>query len=482
MPKPIGLLVSILFSLALATPGTALDLGRRGLLGITAVPVPTSAGLNGPGVLAERVVAGSAAEQAGVVAGDVVLSVDGAPLAEVDDFLRAVRAHRAGDNVTVELRRAGRPVTLIIMLGTVPFETANGVDFVYDAVATPTGLRRTIMTKPQALEVGRLPAVLLIGGIGTYSVDYSFDSDHDVAEPYRRLLAGLTRRGFITLRVEKSGVGDSEGPPAKEVDLEAELAGYVAGLRMLKQRAEVDPDRIFILGHSIGSVKGPMAAAREPVRGIVVMQGVGTTWLEYELVNARRQLELEGLLPAAVADRMAIKEWALHRLLIEGQPRAALLAERPAAKEAIKYPASDAYLRQVAALNLPALWAQLDLPVLVVYGSSDFITSEADSRAIVESVNRTHPGRGELRIMARMDHYLTDAAVEFQSSPTLGSGAGSTSSLPGCDRTGRRRLVGSPSWPWQGLRPKVGAEAVTADPTRRLSDTSLRTSASGLTG
>jgi S1-C subfamily serine protease len=91
MPKPLGLLGSILIWLALATPGAALDLGRRALLGITAVPVPTSAGLNGPGVLAGHVVAGSAAEQAGVIAGDVVVSVDGAPLAEVDEFLRAVR-------------------------------------------------------------------------------------------------------------------------------------------------------------------------------------------------------------------------------------------------------------------------------------------------------------------------------------------------------------------------------------------------------
>jgi alpha-beta hydrolase superfamily lysophospholipase len=56
---------------------------------------------------------------------------------------------------------------------------------------------------------------------------------------------------------------------------------------------------------------------------------------------------------------------------------------------------------------MPALWAQLDLPVLVVYGSSDFITSEADSRPIVEDVNLTHADRGELRIIERMDHYLT---------------------------------------------------------------------------
>ncbi|WP_338831813.1 PDZ domain-containing protein [Bradyrhizobium sp. 27S5] len=411
----IGLLCSILLLVILATPGSALDLGRRGLLGITATPLPAGTGSIGPGVLAARVIAGSPAAQAGVVSGDVVVSVDGTPLAAVDDFLREVRVHRAGDTIRVELRRAGQPLTLAITLGAVPFETASGVDFTYDAVTTPTGLRRTIMTTPQAPAAGRRPAVLLIGGIGSYSVDYSFDPDHDVAEPYRRLLTALTRRGFVTLRVEKSGVGDSEGPPAKEVDLEGELAGYVAGLRMLKQRPEVDPERVFILGHSIGSVEAPMAAARDPVRGIVVMQGVGTTWFEYELVNVRRQLQLEGLAPAAVADRMALKEWAMHRLLIEGQPRAALLAERPAAAAMIKYPASDAYLRQVAALNLPALWAPLDLPVLVVYGNADFITGEADSRAILQNVNSVHPGRGELRIIDHMDHYLTDAADQATS-------------------------------------------------------------------
>ena len=72
MRKHLWLLGSILLSLALATPGAALDLGRRALLGITAGPVPTGADSIGPGVLAERVIAGSAAAEAGVVAGDVV--------------------------------------------------------------------------------------------------------------------------------------------------------------------------------------------------------------------------------------------------------------------------------------------------------------------------------------------------------------------------------------------------------------------------
>ncbi|WP_458194254.1 PDZ domain-containing protein [Bradyrhizobium sp. UFLA05-153] len=94
--------------MALGAPASGLDLGRRALLGITASPLRAGVDSIGPGVLAERVIAGSSAAQAGVVSGDVVVSVDGKPLGAVDDFLRAVGVHRAGDTVPVELRRAGQ--------------------------------------------------------------------------------------------------------------------------------------------------------------------------------------------------------------------------------------------------------------------------------------------------------------------------------------------------------------------------------------
>jgi hypothetical protein len=132
-------------------------------------------------------------------------------------------------------------------------------------------------------------------------------------------------------------------------------------------------------------------------------------------VNVRRQLTLSGLPPVEIADRLRLKEWAMHRLLIERQPRAALLAERPEAAKMIDYPASDNYMRQVAAQNLAGLWAPLDLPVLAIYGSADFVTSEDDNRAIVDAVNRAHPGRGEFALVGQMDHWLTQADTEAES-------------------------------------------------------------------
>jgi len=52
-----------------------------------------------------------------------------------------------------------------------PLETNPDFDVIYDAVSTDTGLRRVIVTVPHTGPEGTHPALLLIGGIGNYSID-----------------------------------------------------------------------------------------------------------------------------------------------------------------------------------------------------------------------------------------------------------------------------------------------------------------------
>jgi pimeloyl-ACP methyl ester carboxylesterase len=409
-----------LLTLVFVSPTLALDLARRPLLGITAENLSrTDRDSNhlvaDQGVLVQQIVPGSAAERAGIKAGDILLSIGAARVGSVAAFLKTMRLHHVGEAVTVTVLRVGERHEFVATLAGLPLEADPDFGVIYDAVPTDTGLRRVIVTVPRTDPERAHPALLLIGGIGNFSIDTQWNRSWNPGEPYRRLLAALTRRGFVTMRVEKSGVGDSEGSPAPTVDMETELTGYIAGLKSLKTWPGVDPARVFIVGHSIGSILGPLAAAVVPVRGIVVLEGVGTTWFEYELINVRRQLTLSGLPPVEIADQLRLKEWAMHRLLIERQPRAALLAERPEAAKMIDYPASDEYMRQVAAQNLPGLWSRLDLPVLVIHGSADFVTSEDDNRAIVDAVNRTHPGRGEFASVGQMDHWLNQVETEAES-------------------------------------------------------------------
>ncbi|MGM0929914.1 MAG: S1C family serine protease [Actinomycetota bacterium] len=59
------------------------------------------------GVVALSVTEGGPADEAGIRAGDVVLSVDGEALATAEDLLSVLRKHDPGDEVTVEVRRGG---------------------------------------------------------------------------------------------------------------------------------------------------------------------------------------------------------------------------------------------------------------------------------------------------------------------------------------------------------------------------------------
>ena len=82
-------------------------------IGGQAVELPNVA--EGAGVLISEVVRGSAAEHAGLMIGDVLLAVDGAPARSGDDLLRALTSRRVGEPRRLAFLRGGhrREVTAV---------------------------------------------------------------------------------------------------------------------------------------------------------------------------------------------------------------------------------------------------------------------------------------------------------------------------------------------------------------------------------
>lgn len=352
----------------------------------------------GEGVLVERVVAGSSAEKAGAQKGDIITRIEGAPIRSSADVIAVVRANRAGKTIRLSAIRNGQKLDFEVPLIGLPLEASPDFATSYEAVSAGGSLRRTIVTKPPGS--ARRPAVLFVGGIGCYSMDYPLDEK----APYRQLLSALTRQGFVTMRVEKSGMGDSEGAPCGQTDLRAEVAGYVEGLKALKAKSYVDAEKVFVVGHSIGGIVGPLVADEVPVRGVVAMATVGKTWFEYELINRRRQLKLAGVEPAKIGLQMQLKQWCMNQLLIERLPRAQILEKRPTCAEEIQIPSSDAYLQQIAAIDFASLWARLKAETLLVYGSADFLTSADEHREILNVIDSVRPGSASYVEIPDMDH------------------------------------------------------------------------------
>lgn len=258
------------------------------------------------------------------------------------------------------------------------------------------------LTKPKA--PGRYPAVLVISGLGCYPVPPP-DSD----DPFNQLRYGLSRRGFVTMWVEKNGEGTSQGPAcdSPQSDLQFAASRSVAGLTALATYDFVDNKNIFIFAHSIGPLEGVLVAAKFPVRGFIASETIGRSWTEYQLENARRQMLLLGRPYDVVEKFVRTAERCQYRLLIEKQPPEQIVKDDPQCKDSVNtFGVSASYLQQIADLDLAAEWKKIDVPVLVTWGTSDALTSAEESHYLTDMINSFHPGRATYQEFNGMGHGL----------------------------------------------------------------------------
>jgi photosystem II stability/assembly factor-like uncharacterized protein/dienelactone hydrolase len=223
--------------------------------------------------------------------------------------------------------------------------------------------------------------------------------------------------GFVTMRVDKPGVGDSEGPPCSEIDLQTELAGYTAALKQLAAMPGVDPSRIYVFGHSMGGVLAPYMAKEVPVRGTIVYGTIVRTWFEYQLENVRRQAALQpGVTEAEVTDAVLAEAKSSSMILVEKKTLGDVWARWPELKQPTQGLMLDenhmstrsmAFFHQLQDLNLARAWAESTGAVLAVYGEFDWVTSETDHRTIADIVNARTKGAGTVLIRPGADHAFT---------------------------------------------------------------------------
>src|SRR5262249_9803942 len=115
---------------------------------------------------------------------------------------------------------------------------------------------RTITSRP-AGAAGRLPVIVFVPWLSCDSVE----SPRGPTDGWSRMLhavAGGVDAVFV--RVDKPGVGDSEGDCGK-TDLEDDLAAYRAAIRAALARGDIDESKLVLFGGSFGGAFSPLLAA-----------------------------------------------------------------------------------------------------------------------------------------------------------------------------------------------------------------------------
>ena len=349
-----------------------------------------------------KVIPGGSAQKAGLKANDVLISIEGTNIENTTHFLALLKKYHGGDKVKIAYYRDAKRSSVTVLLSPRPMEASDAYDIVYSSVTSGSNQLRTIITKPK--DGGIHPAVLLISGVGCYSID---NPSIPEIRSIKMWSDSLTRNGFVTMRVEKTGMGDSKGMPCNESDFTTETQVFLAGLKQLKSLPYVDKNDVFIAGFSIGGVIAPLLAEKEPVKGIIVYGTAGKNWLEYELDNSLHQQLLMADKPADSLNLYMRAEYIrLYGLFVEKKTPEQIMKEHPeSAVSFYPYPMRIEYFQQVADVNIVGLWMNTKAKILALHGSSDFVSSAAEHKLIAETVNHYNPGNATYMEIANSDHW-----------------------------------------------------------------------------
>jgi uncharacterized protein len=264
---------------------------------------------------------------------------------------------------------------------------------------------RGTLTVPD-MDIDHLPAVLIINGSGSADRDGNIQKPHIEANTYKDLAHFISALGFITLRYDKRGTGESEGNPLR-TGMQDLVRDVICNIGYLKNHSRIDPGRIILLGHSEGCILATIAHTTSPVAGLILLGGAGTNLREpIAYQNARTAEEIKKL--------SGLKGFIFRRIMNKNK------IEKQQEDLYTKVMASTGDKMRFKFQKLPAKWLRehfqygredilnilkgFEVPVLAITGDKDVQVDPGDIMRLTSLDKENIQGT----VIKNMDHMLKE--------------------------------------------------------------------------
>ncbi|NDJ61293.1 MAG: alpha/beta hydrolase [Chloroflexi bacterium] len=243
---------------------------------------------------------------------------------------------------------------------------------------------------------GPFPAVAVVSGSGPSLRTGSLLplADFNV---YTTLADHLSSSGIVVLRYDDRGVGESEGDLATATldDLAQDASGAVDYLR---SRAEVDPARVGLIGHSEGGIIIPQVAANNAATTFLIALAGPAVDMTQVIAEQNRMLFSGMGLDAETVDAIAAQFPLIQAAIIAGDDDA--IRAEIARLQTLQTGAEpsdtliNAGVAQFRALDtlgywtydVAGYWQQVGVPALAIFGGRDTQVSAPQSAPALQEL------------------------------------------------------------------------------------------------
>ena len=209
----------------------------------------------------------------------------------------------------------------------------------------------------------KVPAAVFVHGSGASNMDEKIFS----LTPFRDLAEGLAERGVASLRYDKRTFVHGRKMRNQVVTVKEEtVEDAVLAADLLRKDPRIDPDRVFIIGHSMGAMLAPRIDAEGGrFRGLILMAG---TPLRMEEVMVR-QFRQAGESKGALAKAIVRLEENVYMKKLDGLYA---LSEEEAKRKKFAGSTTLWYFKEMGQKTAADYLLETDKPVLILQGGKDF--------------------------------------------------------------------------------------------------------------
>jgi uncharacterized protein len=364
------------------------------------------------GAVIRSVVPGGFTSQIDLKPGDIILKVNNITLltsAKTEEVFYSACLVKGGTVVSLDVIRNGKR---IVKSGTVPprpKETFNKIVTEYKSILSPRGHRvQAIITRPENVK-GKMPGIFLVRWMSCDPIEKPIGLKHGVAQMLEDF---IQKSGYAVIRVEKSGLGDSEGCPCYDADFNDELLAHQSAYDVFRKLDFVDSTKIVVFAQSNGAAYAPLVVGKQMPAAFVISGGWANTWFEHMLEYKRKTFELDGNPSAEITRKMNLITELYLEYLIHKQTPGEVVIQKPHLKEVWdgeydhQWGLPVQYMQQLQDLDIATAWSKVNVPTYIFYGDYDIAMTKDDHQKIADLINKNGKDLAKFEVIPQMSHSL----------------------------------------------------------------------------
>lgn len=229
--------------------------------------------------------------------------------------------------------------------------------------------------------------VLIVAGSGRTDMNGNTDNSKDRNDSLLQLSEELNKKGISTLRFDKRTAGKSANSVKKQMpEFDLFVSDCIAWIQYLEK---LGYKKIYIAGHSQGSLVGMLAALEEPVDGFISLAGAGQS-IDKVLID-----QLSSKYDASSKEMEILKD------LQNGE------IDHTISGDSMFSPENQEFILSWMQYNPSEIIKKLEIPILIINGEDDLQVKTSEAFLLSDTLKGVEPV-----IISNMNHLLKEVNNE----------------------------------------------------------------------